>query len=33
VRGKLLIFRGFLEHCVEKEESDNLRISLAYNYE
>ena len=32
-RGKLLIFRGFLEHCVEKEESDNIRISLAYNYE
>ena len=30
--GKLLVFRGHTRHCVEQHPSDNLRITLAYNF-
>jgi uncharacterized protein (TIGR02466 family) len=32
VPGRLLIFRSNLLHCVERQESNDLRISLAYNF-
>ena len=30
--GKLIIFRSYLNHCVEQKITDGYRISLAYNY-
>ena len=30
--GKLLIFRGYVRHCVEQKQTDDLRITLAYNF-
>ena len=30
--GKLVIFSGYLEHAVQQHNTDDLRISLAYNY-
>ena len=30
--GMLVIFRGHLQHCVEKHTNDEPRISLAYNF-
>ena len=30
--GKLLVFSGHLEHAVQQQNTDNLRITLAYNY-
>jgi len=30
--GKLLIFRSHLNHCVEQKQTDDLRITLAYNF-
>jgi len=32
VPGRLLIFKSTTKHCVERHEDDNLRISLAYNF-
>lgn len=32
IPGRLLIFKSTLKHCVERQEDDNLRISLAYNF-
>jgi len=32
VPGKLLIFRGYLEHAVEQQQDNDMRITLAYNY-
>lgn len=32
VPGLLLIFRSYLEHCVEKQKSKEKRITLAYNF-
>jgi len=32
VPGRLLIFKSTLRHCVERHEDDNLRISLAHNF-
>ncbi|MDB4342526.1 2OG-Fe(II) oxygenase family protein [bacterium] len=31
--GKLLIFRGFMNHCVEQKTDDKERITLAFNYD
>lgn len=31
--GKLLIFRGFVDHCVEQKTDNNERITLAFNYD
>ena len=33
IPGRLLIFKSTLKHCVERQEDDNLRISLAYNFD
>ena len=30
--GMILIFRSYLEHCVEKHDSDSERITLSYNF-
>jgi len=30
--GKLLIFSSYVDHAVERNEADNTRITLAYNY-
>jgi uncharacterized protein (TIGR02466 family) len=30
--GMILTFRSFLEHCVEKHDSDSERITLSYNF-
>ena len=30
--GKVIIFRGHMEHAVEAHEDDTPRISLAYNF-
>jgi len=30
--GKLVIFSGYTEHAVQQHNTDNLRITLAYNY-
>ena len=30
--GMIVIFRSHLEHCVEKQKTDDSRISLAYNF-
>ena len=30
--GKLIIFRSYLNHCVEQKNTDGHRISIAYNY-
>ena len=30
--GMILIFRSFLEHCVEKHDNDSERITLSYNF-
>jgi len=30
--GKLVVFSGSLEHAVQQQNTDNLRITLAYNY-
>lgn len=32
IPGTLVIFPSYLPHAVERHESDNLRISLSYNY-
>lgn len=32
VPGRLFIFNSALEHCVEKQETDDERISIAYNF-
>lgn len=32
IPGTLLIFPSYLPHAVERHESDNIRISLSYNY-
>jgi len=32
VSGRLLIFKSTLRHCVERHEDNNIRISLAYNF-
>ena len=32
VPGLLLVFRSHIEHCVERQKSNNERISLAYNF-
>ena len=32
VSGRLLIFKSTLRHCVERHEEDDIRISLAYNF-
>jgi len=32
VPGRLLIFKSTTKHCVERHEDDDLRISLAYNF-
>lgn len=33
IPGRLLIFKSTLRHCVERQEDDDLRISLAYNFD
>ena len=30
--GMILIFRSYLEHCVEKHDNDSERITLSYNF-
>jgi uncharacterized protein (TIGR02466 family) len=30
--GRLLLFKSTLRHCVEQQKSDNMRITLAYNF-
>ena len=30
--GTILIFRSYLQHCVEQQRNDDLRICLSYNY-
>jgi uncharacterized protein (TIGR02466 family) len=32
VPGRLIIFKSNINHCVERQESNDLRISLAYNF-
>ena len=32
IPGRLLIFRSTVKHCVERHEDDDIRISLAYNF-
>ena len=32
VPGRLLIFKSTVRHCVERQEDNNIRISLAYNF-
>jgi uncharacterized protein (TIGR02466 family) len=32
IPGRLLIFRSTVKHCVERQEDNNIRISLAYNF-
>jgi hypothetical protein len=32
VPGRLLIFKSTTKHCVERHEDDDIRISLAYNF-
>jgi uncharacterized protein (TIGR02466 family) len=31
--GKLVMFKSSLEHCVEAQPTNNIRITLAYNYD
>jgi len=33
IQGNLIIFPAHLEHCVEQQENDDIRISLAYNFD
>ena len=33
IPGKLLIFKSIINHCVERHEDDDIRISLAYNFD
>jgi len=33
IPGRLLIFKSTLKHCVERQEDNDLRISLAYNFD
>ena len=32
IPGRLIVFRSFMFHCVEKQKNNELRISLAYNF-
>jgi uncharacterized protein (TIGR02466 family) len=32
IPGRLLIFRSNLKHCVERQESEDVRVSIAYNF-
>ena len=32
VPGRLIIFPSYLEHCVEQQKTNNIRISIAYNF-
>jgi uncharacterized protein (TIGR02466 family) len=32
VPGRLIIFPSYLEHCVEQQKTNNVRISVAYNF-